>query len=84
FFESIFACACAQRGIVVLRWPFSVLGEWWVCLAIELIAQTGLSSLPVIYYLEQLFSLSHFIVFDHSREVFGALIGAILFQNHIR
>jgi len=32
------------------------LGEWWVCLAIDLIAQTGLSSLPVIYYLEQLFS----------------------------
>ncbi|QNV04886.1 hypothetical protein EIY89_06910 [Shewanella algae] len=30
--------------------------EWWVCLAIDLIAQTGLSSLPVIYYLEQLFS----------------------------
>ncbi|MEL4395143.1 hypothetical protein AAEH73_19140, partial [Shewanella algae] len=28
------------------------------CLAIDLIAQTGLSSLPVIYYLEQLFSHS--------------------------
>ncbi|WP_207797904.1 hypothetical protein, partial [Shewanella xiamenensis] len=40
---------------VVVRWPFSVLGEWWVCLAIDQIAQTGLSSLPLIYYLEQLF-----------------------------
>ncbi len=27
----------------------------WYRVAIELIAQTGLSSLPVIYYLEQLF-----------------------------
>ncbi|MCE9784132.1 hypothetical protein, partial [Shewanella algae] len=56
------------------------------CLALDLIAQTGLSSLPVIYYLEQLFraslSIYIFVFTSEFRGVNTSFTSALPNMNH--